>query len=115
MKHFFVLASTLVVLTAPAFAANSKAQTVNIPETVQVGSTLVPAGDYKVTWTGSGSNVQVTLAQNQKAVVTFPAKATEGKNSVGVETETQGGVVLLESIQLSKLSLVVEGLPHSGQ
>jgi hypothetical protein len=115
MNRFFGFALMLVLFTAPAFAANNKPQTVTIDETVQVGSTQVPAGDYKLTWTGAGPDVQATLAQNNKAVVTFSAKAVAGKNSPGVDTETKGGVTVLESIQLSKLSLVLEGATNSGQ
>jgi hypothetical protein len=114
MKRFFGFALTLVLFAAPAFASK-KPQTVTIPETVQVGSTQLPAGDYKLTRTGSGSNVQVTLTQNEKAVVTFSARAVEGKNNPGVTTENQGGVVVLEAIQLNSVSLVLEGAPRSGQ
>ncbi len=115
MKRFFGIAMILVLFSAPAFAATNKPQTVTIPETVQVGSTQVPAGDYKLTWTGAGSDVQVTLAQNNKAVVTFSAKAISGKNSPGVDTDTKGGVSVLQSIQLSSVSLVLEGSTSSGQ
>jgi hypothetical protein len=114
MKRFFGFALTLVLFAAPAFAS-MKSQTVTIPKTVQVGSTQLPAGDYKLTWTGSGSNVQVTLTQNEKAVITFSAKAVDGKNDPGVETLTDGGVTVLESIQLKTVSLVLENAAHSGQ
>jgi len=116
MKRFFGFALMLVLFSATAFAGgNNKPQTVTIPETVRVGSTQVPAGDYKLTWTGAGSDVQVTLAQNNKAVVTFPAKAITGKNNPGIDTETKGGVSVLQSIQTNALSLVLEGATSSGQ
>ena len=114
MKRFFGFALTLVLFAAPAFAG-TKPQTVTIPKNVQVGSTQLPAGDYKLTMTGSGSSVQVTLTQNQKAVVTFSAKIVAGKNEPGVETMTDGGVTVLESIQLRTVSLVLENAAHSGQ
>jgi hypothetical protein len=57
MKRFFGIALTLVLFAAPAFASK-KPPTVTIPAAVQVGSTQVPAGDYTLAWTGSGSNVQ---------------------------------------------------------
>jgi hypothetical protein len=114
MKRFFGIALTLVLFAAPAFAG-MKSQTVTFPRTVQIGSTQLPAGDYKLTWTGSGSNVQVTLTQNEKTVVTFSAKAVEGKNEPGVETLTDGGVNILETIQLRTVSLVLENASHSGQ
>jgi opacity protein-like surface antigen len=102
MKRFFGFALMLVLLAAPAFASQ-KPQTVTFAVAVQVG------------WTGSGSDVQVTLTQNKKAVVTFPAKAVEGKYNPGVETEAKGGVNILETIQLNSVSLVLGGASHSGQ
>ena len=72
MKRFFGIALALVLFAAPAFAAG-KPQSVTLSNAVQVGSTLVPAGDYKLSWTGTGPDVQATLAQNGKAVITFSA------------------------------------------
>jgi hypothetical protein len=115
MKRFFGFALMLALISAPAFAGNNKSQNLTIPEAVQVGSTQVPAGDYKLTWTGEGSGVQVTLAQRNKTVVTFSAKAVAGNNSPGINTETKSGVNQLQSIQLSKLSLVLESATSSGQ
>jgi hypothetical protein len=114
MKRFFGIALTLVLFAAPAFASK-KPPTVTIPAAVQVGSTQVPAGDYTLAWTGSGSNVQATLAQKGKTVVSFPATAVEGKSNQGVETHAQGGVQVLDRIQLNNVTLVLAGTPHSGQ
>jgi hypothetical protein len=114
MKRFFCLTFALVLLCVPAFAGK-KSQTVYMPEAVQLGSTKLPAGEYKMIWTGSGSNVQVTLLQKEKAVATFPATAVEGKNQPGVTTSGLGGTVVLESIQLDHVSLVLQGATHSGQ
>ena len=114
MKRFFGIALTLVLFAVPAFAS-SKPQTVTIPRNVQIGSTQLPAGEYKLSMTGSGPSVQVTLTKNEKAVITFSAKAVEGKNDPGVETMTDGKVTVLKSIQLRTVSLVLENASHSGQ
>ena len=115
MKRFFGIASMLVVFAAPVFASN-KPVTVTIPDNVQVGSTPLAGGDYKLTYTGSGSDVQVTLTKNAKAVITFQARLTEKKNSPGgVTTQTQGSKDILESIQLDKVNLELEGASSSGQ
>jgi hypothetical protein len=115
MKRFFGFALLVVLSSVPAFAARNS-QTVNLPETVKVGSTQIPAGDYKLTWTGSGSNGQVTLAHDGKTLVTVPAKVVEEKNNFsGVTTKTLDGVDVLESIELNNLDLVLEGAPTSGQ
>jgi len=116
MKRLIGFAMILALFSVPALAGDSKSQTVTIPEKVQVGSTQLPAGDYKVTWTGSGSSVQVSLAQNKKTVVTVQAKAVEKKNNHnGVITSNQGGVSVLQSIELSGTSLMLQDATSSGQ
>ncbi|MGA2217247.1 MAG: hypothetical protein ABSG51_04125 [Terracidiphilus sp.] len=114
MKKFLGLAFVLVLASAPAFAGK-KNPTVTIPQTVQVGSTKLPAGDYKLVITGSEPNVQVTLTQNQKPVVTFSAKAVEGKSNPGIATDSASGSVILQSILLDHLTLVLDSAPRSGQ
>jgi hypothetical protein len=115
MKYFAGFASMLVLLVAPAFGAGSKPQNVVIPQNVQVGSTQLPAGTYKLAYTGTG-NVQVTLTQAGKTVLTFPAKEID-KNTVnpGVDLITNGGVTNLQAIHLSKVSFELNGAPQSGQ
>jgi hypothetical protein len=114
MKQSFRFALMLALLAAPAFAGQ-KSQNVNIPENVVVGTTQVVAGDYKLTYTGTGPDVQVTLSQLKKAPITFTAKTVAGKFTPSVQTETQGKVVSLQSIQLKDINLVLDSAPHSGQ
>jgi len=114
MKRSFGFALMLVLFAVPAFAGN-KAPTVDIPQNVQVGSTQLPAGQYQLTWTGSGSEVQATLVQDKKTVVTFSAKMVERKNNPGVETDTHGGATILDAINTSKFSLILDGASQSGQ
>jgi hypothetical protein len=107
MKRLFGFLFVCALLAVPALAAN-KPQTVNIPAAVQVGTTQLPAGDYKVTWTGSGSSAQVTLAKKGVAPVTVPAKVVEQKNvHKGVSTSTQDGKQVLQTILLSNVNLVL--------
>ena len=115
MNRFFGIALLIVLFSVSAFATRNS-QTLNLPETLKVGSTQIPAGDYKVTWTGSGSSGQVTLAQHGKALITVPAKLVEEKNStIGYTTKTKDGVDVLESIEVNDLSLVLEDGATSGQ
>jgi hypothetical protein len=115
MKSYFGFALILAMLSVPAFAAkNSK--TVTLGEKVKIGSTELPAGSYKVTWTGSGTDVQVTLARGDKTVATVPAKVVEEKHTMsGVTTSTQSGVDVLQAIQLDSVSLVFQTPTASGQ
>jgi hypothetical protein len=55
------------------FARNKNQQSVNIPDTVQVGSTQLKPGNYKMEWQGTGPDIQVTFLHDGKTVVTVPA------------------------------------------
>lgn len=114
MKRFLGYAAILVLLSAPAFAEKNSS-TVRLSEPVTVGTTQLPAADYKVTWTGTGSSAQVTLAHG-KSTVTVPAKVVDQKNSVtSVLTSTKSGAAVLQSINLDKVTLVLTSTPDSGQ
>ena len=117
MKRFAGIASVLVLLAAPMFGSSKKPQTVIIPENVQIGATKLPAGTYKLAWTGTGQEVQATLSTEKgKAVVTFTAKAVQTKNNnAGVDLVTDAGVINLKAILLDNLSLQIEGSKPSVQ
>jgi hypothetical protein len=115
VKRFFGYAIILASLSIPAFAAKNAAD-VTISTPVKVGTTQLPTGQYKVTWTGTGSAVQVTIAAKGKPTVTVPAKAVEEKNGhVAVLVNKVSGVDVLESIQLDKLTLQIAGATGSGE
>jgi hypothetical protein len=114
MKRFVGYAAVLVLLSAPAFAAKNSS-TVILSQPVTVGTTQLPAAEYRVTWTSTGSDAQVTLA-NGKSTVTVPAKVVDEKHSVNsVLTSNKGGANVLEGINLYKVSLVFTSAPNSGQ
>jgi hypothetical protein len=107
MKRLFGIALACTLLAIPALAANNS-QTIQLAHAVQVGSTVLPAGDYKVSWTGSGDSVQVTLAKKGVATVTVPAKVVVQKNSnSGVSTSNHGGKEVLQVILLNNVSLIL--------
>jgi hypothetical protein len=107
MKRILGFASVLVLACAPAFAG-SDSQSVTIAAPVKVGATQLPAGTYKVTYTGAGSDVLVTLSKNGKAVASSPAKVVAERNQYsGVSTQTVGGVQILQEIQLSAVDLIL--------
>ncbi len=109
MKRFYGLALALVLVSAPAFAGTNS-QSVKIPSAVKVGSAQLPAGDYKVSYTGSGANAQVSLAKNGKVVATAAATAVDESHSYNsVTTQTEGGVDIIQTIQLSNVKLVLAG------
>jgi hypothetical protein len=106
MKRFLGMMFVCTLLAIPSFAAKNS-QTVTIPAAVQVGSTTLPAGDYKVTWTGSGATAQVTLAKKGATPVTVPAQVVEQKNNhSGVSINTESGKGVLKAIFLNNINLV---------
>jgi hypothetical protein len=114
MKRFLGYAAILALLSAPAFAAKNS-DTISISQPVTVGSTQLPAAEYKVTWTGTGSNAQVTLAHG-KSTVTVPAKIVEQKNNMNsVLTQSKDGANILQGINLNKVSVTFTSAPSSGQ
>jgi hypothetical protein len=117
LKHLFGYAIIFASLSISAFAAKNS-QTVRLSTPVKVGTTQLPAGEYKVSWTGTGPSVQVTIAQSGKTSVTVPAKAVESKNGhTAVLTSSASGDNVLQSIELDNLTLQIagEGANASGQ
>jgi hypothetical protein len=115
MKRFFGYAIILASLSIPAFGAKNS-QNVTIQSPVKVGSTQLPAGQYKVSWTGTGPTVQLTLAGQGKTSVTVPAKAVEAKNGrVAVQVNNINGTNVLEAIETDKLTFQIAGATASGE
>lgn len=118
MKRFLGCALILGLFSIPGFAAtNSKS--VTFPDKVTVGSTQLPAGDYKVSWTGEGPSVQVTILQkyvHHPLTVTVPAKLETVKDGhTGLMINNTNGSDVLQVIQLNKINLVLGGAPAQGQ
>lgn len=114
MNRFLGSALILAALATPAFAAKNSA-TLTISEPVTVAATKLPPAEYKVSWTGSGSNTQVTLTSG-KTSVTVPAKATDEQNRTSsILTNSKGGTNALETIYLNHVTLQIISAPTSGQ
>ena len=56
-----------------AYAARDNARSVEIFDVVQIGTTELNPGNYRVKWQGSGPAVEVSFLRNGKTVVTVPA------------------------------------------
>lgn len=54
---------------------------VDVPSAVQVGSSTLKPGTYKVEWTGTGDNVQVNFLQHNKTVASAHARLVENKSA----------------------------------
>jgi hypothetical protein len=118
MKRLLSFAVVLSSLSIPAFAAKNS-QTITLASPTTVGSTKLPAGEYKLSWTGSAPDVQVTLEQKDAkhpATVTLPAKLTSEKHAfTTLTTEHNAGALNLQSIQLKDSTVSFTSAPASGQ
>jgi len=84
MKRKFVVVSALLLsLAIGVYAAEKNSENITFHDPVKIANTTVPAGDYKVVWDGSGSNVQVSFLQGKKTVATAPATLVDTGNNVG--------------------------------
>ena len=68
ISGFVVLA---LMLASSAFAANNGSFSVR--DSISVNGTQLQPGDYKVAWSGNGSNVEVNIMKGNKVVATTPA------------------------------------------
>ncbi len=117
MKRFASLIILLITLSAAVFAANGGSGKIHLDSAVKVGSTELPAGDYKVTWNGSGDQTQVTLTQGQTKA-TAAAKVVEvRRNSDAISTRSENGARVLTEIQFRNQTLVLHDAqsPIAGQ
>jgi hypothetical protein len=71
--QYLAVLSTLALLFPLSALARNNAHSVQIFGVVQIGSTQLKPGNYKVEWQGTGPAVQVSFQQNGKTVVTVPA------------------------------------------
>jgi hypothetical protein len=104
MKRFSLLALVLALFTLPVFAGSSKTETITLGSESKVAGTTLPAGEYKLVVSGTGSAVQVELIQKtvaRPAKVSFNATFTAKKNPyITTTVDSQSGVNVLTSIQL---------------
>jgi hypothetical protein len=111
------LAFTFIFAILP-FAANAASKnTANIvlDNNVTVGTTELPKGTYKVVWTGTDPNVQVTFT-NGKWNKTVPAQIVEGRNNMEAElTDSKDNKTFLTGLQLKDATLKFGNAAHTGE
>ena len=111
MKRFAVLIVLSTLFVTAAFAADSGAGKIRLDSAVKVGSTELPAGDYKVTWTGSGASAAVTLTQGKTKVTTAAQVVEVSRNHQAVSTKNENGARVLTEIQFRNETLVLQNAP----
>lgn len=101
VKYSVLLLVATISLSLGTFAKDKNEGKFTIRDTVQVGSSQLKPGDYKVTWEGTGSNVQVKIFEGKNVVATTSARVVEKErpasaNAVTVVTGTDGTKALDE-------------------
>jgi hypothetical protein len=77
-RRLAVLAAVLGLGLAPfATAAGRQSVNVELDTDTTLGGTKIPAGKYKISWTSSGAQADVKVAQGKKVVATTKAKLVE--------------------------------------
>jgi len=112
------LAFTFILASLP-FAANAASNKntarVVLDNTLIVGTTEVPKGTYKVEWTGTDPNVQVTFTSG-KWSKTFPAHIVEQRNNPEARTTTvKDNKTFLTQLELHDATLVFGDSTHAGE
>jgi hypothetical protein len=102
-----VLAFTFIFAFLP-FAANAASKNsgnVVIDRNVTVGTTELPEGTYKVVWTGTDTNAQVTFSHGDWTK-TVPARIVEGRNDIESELiDVKDNKTFLNAIALHDATL----------
>jgi len=101
------LAKTMVLglallLATGAFASNKTS--VRFSESVDVNGQQLPAGEYQVRWTGTGSNVEVSFMQGKKELAKTTAKMVDLDNpsqSDAAVLDTSSGKTTVSQIRFA--------------
>ncbi len=88
-----LLMGLALLLASSAFAATKGQMTLLSPATVN--GTNLKAGDYKLEWDGTGSDVQVTILQGKNVIAKVPAKvvdlSTPAANNAAIVNSGENG------------------------
>ena len=111
-KYSIGLMLLAMSISLTAFAKDKNEGKFTLSSPAQMGTTQLQPGDYKVTWDGSGSEVQVKILQGNNVVATTSAKLVQKErpapySAVTLSTPTNGTATVNElSFDKRKESLV---------
>jgi hypothetical protein len=91
LRYLALLSALTALCSLSAFARDKSQHSVNISEAVQVGGTQLQPGTYKVEWTGTAPDVQVSFLQHGKTVATAPGKLRTDTAVSQDQVVTDGG------------------------
>ena len=112
-----VLSFTFILAFLPfaANAASKNSANVVLDNNVTVGTTELPKGAYKVVWTGTDTNAQVTFTQGTWTK-TVPARIVEGRNDIEAEmTDVKDNKTFLTALEFHNATLQFGDSTHAGE
>ena len=115
MKRLLVWFTLFTFMGVAAFAAENGSGKIRLDSAVKVGSVELPAGEYKVTWTGSGDNTRVTLKQGKVTATTTAKLVSEQRRNDAVVTKSENGSRVLTQIQFRDATLLINGTPSTSE
>jgi len=91
-KLFSLLVGSSLLFSASAFAGNAGKKALHLDKNVTIEGKTLPAGDYKVEWTGTGSDVKVNILKGKETVASVSARivAVPVSNKVDGYSATAG-------------------------
>jgi len=119
MKRLLGVVFVCAMFSTPLFAGKlfaPKGTTVKIPDAVTVGAVQIAAGEYKVSYEGSGPAVKVTLLKSGSSPVILSAKLVQGKNNgPSVTIATENGARILQQMDVKGGTLLFEAPESADQ
>lgn len=118
IRNWTMQATILVLLTTLATMAfakinlvNKNSGTIQFATAVRVGTADLPAGEYKVSWTGASDEAQVTFKQGNTAATATAKIVGTHNNEDSYATSMENGARVLTELQFGKTSLVFNSAP----
>jgi len=108
MKPRQILLTTIMLIAPVTLLASSRdSAKVTFDESVTVGGTKIPAGDYRIRWDGTGTSVAVTITKDNKVIASAPATLKEGSTpyDAAVALKKEGNTTFVRSISWRTRSL----------
>ena len=104
-KRALAFSFIFAILPFAANAASKNTANIILDSNVTVGTTELPKGTYKVVWTGTDTNAQVTFTHGNWAK-TVPARIVEGRNDTESELiDVKDNKTFLTAIALHNATL----------
>jgi len=114
-KRALAFSFIFAILPFAANAASKNSANIVLDSNVTVGTTELPKGTYKVVWTGTDPNVQVTFT-NGKWAKTVPAHIVETRNDIETQTtDVKDNKTFLTGLKLRDATLVFGDGTHAGE